>query len=262
MYSRIVLFYGPPGIGKTSLSKAVAQRISQKFCCDYNDILLYEINSQSLYSKYFSESGKMVQKIFTEITQNALNNSNNLYFLLIDEIESLASSRERVISSGEPTDTIRAVNALLTQLDKIITIPNIFVLTTSNLLTHIDSAFADRVDLKIAIFNPSYIQIYSILRAGIYELIHAKIIKNDLYRLQTFLLQSKHLEIQDLLNEHQNSKKLLEISHQLERKSVSARRTKKAILITLSKFTQQSFPINLDQYLLKLQEHQKMTEGD
>jgi len=41
-----------------------------------------------------------------------------LVFLLIDEIESLAQSRQSAENGNEPTDSIRAVNALLTQLDR------------------------------------------------------------------------------------------------------------------------------------------------
>lgn len=50
---------------------------------------------------------------------------------------------------GEPSDAIRAVNALLTQLDQLRRFPNVMVLTTSNITEAIDVAFVDRADIKV-----------------------------------------------------------------------------------------------------------------
>ena len=49
--------------------------------------------------------------------QETLEDADCLTFVLIDEVESLTSARKAAISGGEPSDSIRAVNALLTQLD-------------------------------------------------------------------------------------------------------------------------------------------------
>jgi hypothetical protein len=49
---------------------------------------------------------------------------------------------------SEPSDAIRAVNALLTQLDALRHHPNVMVLTTSNITEAIDLAFVDRADIK------------------------------------------------------------------------------------------------------------------
>ena len=50
-----------------------------------------------------------------------------LVFLLIDEVESLAKCRQSAIIGNEPTDSIRAVNALLTQIDKLSRLVQYFV---------------------------------------------------------------------------------------------------------------------------------------
>ena len=42
-----------------------------------------------------------------------------LIFLLIDEVESLAQFRKSAKPGNVPSDSIRAVNALLTQIDRI-----------------------------------------------------------------------------------------------------------------------------------------------
>ena len=53
------------------------------------------------------------------------------------------------MSGSEPSDAIRAVNALLTQLDQLRRFPNVMVLTTSNITAAIDVAFVDRADIKV-----------------------------------------------------------------------------------------------------------------
>lgn len=45
----------------------------------------------------------------------------------------LAGCRKSAVGGSEPTDAIRAVNALLTQLDALKRHPNVMVLTTSNI---------------------------------------------------------------------------------------------------------------------------------
>lgn len=231
----------------------MAQRIAQQVQVDYEKTFLFEINSQSLYSKFYSESGKMVQKMFGEIFQLSLNNPRIMYFLLIDEIEGVASSRERSMSSAEPADTVRVVNALLTNLDKVAEISNIFILATSNLREHIDRALLDRVDLSIFVPNPTAQQIYAILREGIYELIRTNIIECDRYELQTSLLQAKHLQIEGLLIDNPTSRMLLEISKEFEFHNASGRRVKKALLTSISTCFQQKLPLHLSDFLSTLQ---------
>ena len=78
---------------------------------------------------------------------------STLVCILIDEVESLASSRNNS-SSGDPSDAMRAVNSLLTSLDRLRSFPNVLVLATTNLTASVDDAFVDRVDLKLHIGMP------------------------------------------------------------------------------------------------------------
>ena len=72
-----------------------------------------EVNSHSLFSKWFSESGKLVQKMFSHV-QELIDDPVAFVCVLIDEVESLAAARKA--SSSEPSDAIRVVNAVLTQV--------------------------------------------------------------------------------------------------------------------------------------------------
>ena len=74
---------------------------------------MVEVNSHSLFSKWFSESGKLVQKMFSHV-QELIDDPVAFVCVLIDEVESLAAARKA--SSSEPSDAIRVVNAVLTQV--------------------------------------------------------------------------------------------------------------------------------------------------
>jgi len=168
--NRVVLLHGPPGTGKTSLCRALAQKLSVKMEETYSSGQLVEINSHSLFSKWFSESGKLVQKMFGEI-RRLVENPRSLVCVLIDEVESLTAARKA--TAGEPSDAIRVVNALLTQLDSIKTHPNVLVLTTSNITGAIDLAFVDRADIKQYVGPPSQAAVYRILLTCVRELVRA-----------------------------------------------------------------------------------------
>lgn len=176
-WNRIVLLHGPPGTGKTSLCKALAQKLSIRFSSRYCQSQLVEVNAHSLFSKWFSESGKLVAKLFQKI-QEMVEEESNLVFVLIDEVESLAAARKAALSGSEPSDSIRVVNALLTQIDKLKSSPNVMVLTTSNITSAIDVAFVDRADIKAYVGPPTLQARYEILRSCMQELMRTEIISN------------------------------------------------------------------------------------
>lgn len=74
------------------------------------------------------------------------------------------------MSGSEPSDAIRAVNALLTQLDALRKRPNVMLLTTSNITEAVDLAFVDRADIKAFIGHPNARARYEILRSCVEEL--------------------------------------------------------------------------------------------
>lgn len=168
-WNRVVLLHGPPGTGKTSLCKALAQKLSIRLSQRYASGHLLEINAHSLFSKWFSESGKLVMKLFRQI-QELVEDEDALVCVLIDEVESLTAARKAAMSGSEPSDAIRVVNALLTQLDSLKKFSNVLILTTSNITEAIDIAFVDRADIKQYIGLPSTQARYEILRSCLEEL--------------------------------------------------------------------------------------------
>lgn len=157
------------------MCKALAQKLSIRLNTRYSQSQLVEINAHSLFSKWFSESGKLVTKLFQKIHEMA-EEENNLVFILIDEVESLAAARQAALSGSEPSDSIRVVNALLTQLDRLKSCSNIVVLTTSNITAAIDIAFIDRADIKAYIGPPTLQARYEILRSCLEELLRTGIL--------------------------------------------------------------------------------------
>ncbi|XP_071812724.1 pachytene checkpoint protein 2 homolog [Apostichopus japonicus] len=174
-WNRVVLLHGPPGTGKTSLCKALAQKLTIRLSDRYSFGQFIEINSHSLFSKWFSESGKLVMKMFQKI-QELIDDPEAIVFVLIDEVESLTAARQSSLSGSDPSDAIRVVNALLTQIDQIKKNPNVLILTTSNVTGAIDLAFVDRADIKQYIGPPSAAAIFKIYHSCINELMRTGII--------------------------------------------------------------------------------------
>lgn len=174
-WNRLALLHGSPGSGKSTLSRALAQKLSIRLADTFPTATLVEINTNSLLSKYFGESGKLIGTAFENIFAMA-QDPNTLICVVMDEVETIASSRERSTSGSECGDGLRATNQLLTALDRLRQKPNVIVLCTSNLITAIDQAFLDRVDIKQMIPSPSPAAIYDIFRSCLNELVRSSLV--------------------------------------------------------------------------------------
>ena len=118
-------------------------------------------------------------KFLTKITgkiKELVEDENMFVCVLIDEVESLSAARKSALSGSEPSDSIRVVNALLTQIDSLKKYKNVLILTTSNITKAIDLAFVDRADLKLFIDNPRQEARYEIIRSCLLELCRVGII--------------------------------------------------------------------------------------
>jgi transitional endoplasmic reticulum ATPase len=101
--SKGVLFYGPPGCGKTLLAKAIANE------CQANFI---SIKGPELLTMWFGESEANVRDIFDKARQSAP------CVLFFDELDSIATQRGGSVGdAGGAGD--RVLNQLLTEMDGI-----------------------------------------------------------------------------------------------------------------------------------------------
>lgn len=105
-WNRLVLLHGPPGTGKSTLCRALAQKLTIRLGKQFTIGKLVEVNTHTLLSKWFSESGKLVNKMFDTVHAMAEDEST-LICVLLDEVESLAGSRERSASGVECVDGLR-----------------------------------------------------------------------------------------------------------------------------------------------------------
>merc|ERR1712023_413951 len=149
--SRGVLFYGPPGCGKTLMAKAVANE------CQANFI---SVKGPELLTMWFGESEANVRDVFEKARQSAP------CVLFFDELDSIAQQRGG--SSGDGGGAAdRVMNQLLTEMDGVGAKKNVFIIGATNRPDIIDTALMrpGRLDQLIYIPMPDFESRLSILRA-------------------------------------------------------------------------------------------------
>lgn len=170
--SKGVLFYGPPGCGKTLLAKAIANE------CQANFI---SIKGPELLTMWFGESESNVRDVFDKARQAAP------CVLFFDELDSIAKARGG--SSGDAGGAgDRVINQILTEMDGIGKKKNVFVIGATNRPDIIDPAILrpGRLDQLIYIPLPDLGSRMAILKAALRKSPVAKDVNLD------FLAQHTH----------------------------------------------------------------------
>ncbi|MGB4782040.1 AAA family ATPase [Candidatus Methylomirabilis sp.] len=134
---RGVIFYGPPGSGKTYLARALANEVEAGF---------YYINGPDIVGTLYGETEANLRKIFAEAAHHAPS------LVLIDELDAIAPHRER---SGAQSD-VRIVTQLLSLLDGMLKVDGVIVIGTTNRVDAVDTALRrpGRFDREIFIGPP------------------------------------------------------------------------------------------------------------
>lgn len=148
-YHGAVLLYGPPGTGKTTLARGVANKVAQSV---EGDVEFREVRVEQLFSGTLGDTPKAVGNVFDTLIESAETGTKQV--VLFDEVESLISNRDTLVGETDPMDVARAVNVALERIDELANYPNIYLISTSNLPSAVDSAFFDRADVHFRIGNP------------------------------------------------------------------------------------------------------------
>ncbi|KAK4356343.1 hypothetical protein RND71_025314 [Anisodus tanguticus] len=136
--SKGVLFYGPPGCGKTLLAEAIANE------CQANFI---SVKGPELLTTWFGESEANVREIFDKARQSAP------YVLFFDELDSIATQRESSVGdAGGAAD--RVLNQLLTEMDGMNAKKTVFIIGATNRPDIIDPALLRPGRLDQLIYIP------------------------------------------------------------------------------------------------------------
>jgi len=114
--SKGVLFYGPPGCGKTLLAKAIANECGANFI---------SIKGPELLTQWFGESEANVRELFDKAR------AASPCILMFDEMDSIAKTR----GSGGPGSSEagdRVINQILTEIDGVGARKNVFCIGATN----------------------------------------------------------------------------------------------------------------------------------
>jgi len=149
--SRGVLFYGPPGCGKTLMAKAIANECGANFI---------SVKGPELLNAYFGGSEANVRDLFDKAR------SASPCILFFDEMDSIARAR----GSGSGSDTSdRVINQILSEIDGIGSGKTLFIIGATNRPDILDPGIMrpGRLDQLIYIPLPDYDSRVSIFKANL-----------------------------------------------------------------------------------------------
>ena len=142
-WPRGILFFGPPGCGKTLLAAAVATEIDANF---------YSIDAASIMSKWLGEAEQNVSKPFGSARRSS--NEGKPAIVFVDELDSLMGAH-----SNEVGGEIRVRNQFLKEMDGIVDKGkklHVYVIGATNKPWDLDWAFIRRFQKRILVPLPDH----------------------------------------------------------------------------------------------------------
>eukprot|EP00249_Psilotum_nudum_P021683 c28204_g1_i1 orf=155-2068(+) len=133
---RAILFEGPPGTGKTSCARVIANQ---------SGVPLLYVPLEVVMSKYYGESERLLGKVF-----NAANELPAGSIIFLDEIDSLATTRDSEMHEA----TRRILSVLLRQIDGFEQDTRVVVIAATNRKEDLDPALISRFDSSITFDLP------------------------------------------------------------------------------------------------------------
>ncbi len=192
-----VLLYGPPGVGKTLIARAVAGEANVPF--------FYQ-SGASFVQIYVGMGAKRVRELFAKAKSNAPS------IIFIDEIDAIGKTR-----SGKSNDEREAtLNELLTQMDGFEGENGVIVIAATNKIEVLDDALlrAGRFDRRVKLSLPNINDRELILELYLKSIKHTL----DIKKLSSNLSGFSSASISTLINEAmlymiKSDEKLLEDKH-------------------------------------------------
>lgn len=156
---KAILFEGPPGCGKTTSAKIIANQVN---------IPLVYMPIESIMSKYYGES----ENRFAEIFEACKGLGRSIIF--IDEIDALAVSREGGIHEASR----RILSTLLRKIDSFESDGEVLLICATNRSKDLDPALLSRLDISIQFELPD-----ERMRSLIFQRYAKQLSQNDLEEL-------------------------------------------------------------------------------
>jgi len=141
-WPRGILFFGPPGCGKTLLAAAIATEINAAFYC---------VDAASIMSKWLGESERNVAHLFQNARAVSENGQPAIIFL--DEIDSLVGIRSEEVG-GE----IRTRNQFLKEMDSVVDKSrslHVYIVGATNKPWALDEPFIRRFQKRVFVPLPN-----------------------------------------------------------------------------------------------------------
>lgn len=141
-WPRGILFFGPPGCGKTLLAAAIATEI---------DAVFYSVDAASIMSKWLGESEKNVAELFG--SAHKASKEGHPVIIFVDEVDSLVGIR-----GDEVGGEVRTRNQFLKEMDNILDKKrqsHVYVIGATNKPWAIDEPFIRRFQKRIYVPLPN-----------------------------------------------------------------------------------------------------------